>query len=111
MKKLMLLSIICLFISLNSQAQSKSEKVNLIWGDEQVLNKKTAFDDIIGTDYDGVYIIKRTRKGKAPIIIEKYSNDMSLKKSVPIILGEKKKERVYQYATQLMGNLFFFLLC
>ncbi len=82
----MLLSIICLIISLNSQAQTKSEKVNLIWGDEQVLNKKTAFDDIIGTDVDGVYIIKRTRKGKAPIIIEKYSNDMSLKKSVPIIL-------------------------
>ncbi|MFB1022720.1 MAG: hypothetical protein QMC40_08180 [Vicingaceae bacterium] len=108
MKKLMLLSIICLFISLNSQAQTKSEKVNLIWGDEQVLNKKTAFDDIIGTDDDGVYIIKRTRKGKAPIIIEKYSNDMSLKKSVPIILGEKKKERVYQYATQIDGELILF---
>ena len=76
-------------------------KVALTWGEEQVLSRKTVLDDIIGSDDGCTYIIKHTRKGKAPLIIEKYGNDMSLKKSVPIMLGEKEEKRVYQHATQI----------
>lgn len=108
MKNTLLLFTSCLLLIVGVQAQSKSEKVTITWGDEQVLGKKVVFDDIIGSDEDGIYIIKRNFKGKAPILIERYGNDMSLKKSVPIRLGEKKEERIYQYGTQIDGELILF---
>ena len=91
-----------------TQAQMTTTKVALTWGEEQVLSRKTVLDDIIGSDDGCTYIIKHTRKGKAPLIIEKYGNDMSLKKSVPIMLGEKEEKRVYQHATQIDGALILF---
>jgi len=108
MKKNYTILLAFVLFALVSIAQTKSTKVKITWGDEQALNKKTRFEDIIGSDGDGTYVAKRTYKGKKPIIIEKYNNNMKLLESVPISMGEKKKERTYQYATQIDGELVMF---
>ncbi|MFT6166367.1 MAG: hypothetical protein ACJASF_001053 [Vicingaceae bacterium] len=108
MKNKFLLLATLFLILVEAKAQIITTKVTLTWGDEQTTSRRTVFDNIIGSDDEGTYIIKRTWKGKAPLIIEKYGNDMSLKKSVPLALGEKQEKRIYQYATQIDGELILF---
>ncbi len=108
MKNRLLLFVSFVFILIQTQAQVATTKVELTWGEEQVLNRRTSFEDIIGADSEATYIIKRTRKGELPLIIEKYNNDMLLQKSLPFQLGEGKDNRIYQYATQIDGALILF---
>ena len=108
MKNCSLLFATLLLIVLEAHGQMNTTKANVKWGDEKEINRRTIFEDIIGSDDDGTYIIKRTWKGDAPLIIEKYGNDMALKKSVAVILGEKEDDRIYQYATQIDGVLILF---
>ena len=90
MKKLALFSILCLFVSLNTQAQTKSDKVDLTWGDEATLESRSVFDDIIGTNESGIYILKKVTRGKLPVLIEKYSNQMKLIKSESFLWQKKR---------------------
>ncbi len=108
MKKCSLFFATLLLIVLEAHGQMNTTKVNVTWGVEQIINRRTVFDDIIGSDHEGTYIIKRTGKGKSALIIEKYGNDMLLKKSVPFILGVKEAGRVYQYARQIDDELILF---
>lgn len=108
MNKIIITLSLVLISTTLSFSQSKSDKVAITWGEEQPVGKKSVFDDIIGTDESGVYIIKRVFKGKMPLLIEKYDNNMKLVKSIPSALGDKKKARYYEYATQIDGELILF---
>jgi hypothetical protein len=108
MKHRLLLFAVVLLLSIAGQAQTKTTKVDLTWGEEQSTSRRVVMDDIIGSDEEGIYIIKRTPRGETPILIESYGNDMLLKKSVAVPLGEKRESRVYQYATQIDGELILF---
>ncbi|MBL4709445.1 MAG: hypothetical protein JKY48_13490 [Flavobacteriales bacterium] len=108
MKKGLLLSLLICTCNLLLVGQSKSEKVDIKWGIEQKVSKKTVLDNIIGSDESGIYIIKKNHKGKIPILIERYDHDMNLSKSVPVTLGEKKKARSYQAVTEVNGEILLF---
>ena len=108
MKKLALFSILCLFIFLNVRAQTKSDKVELTWGEEATLGSRYTFDDIIGTNESGIYILKKVTKGKFPVLIEKYSNQMKLIKSGSLSFGKKKEERYFLFAAQIDQEIILF---
>ena len=108
MKNNFILLVINFLITLGVQAQTTSDKVNLTWGEEQTLGRKYVFDDIIGIDASGSFILKKVYSNKTPIMIEKYDHKMKLVQSALSDLGDKSRRRYYKYATQIDGQLIIF---
>ena len=108
MNKAFLFLIFCQLTQFHVQAQLKSGKVEVTWGEGQNVSRKIIFDDIIGSDESGIYVIKKLFKGNSPVLIERYNHEMVLEKSLPIKIGENKNERSYEFGTQIDGNLLLF---
>ncbi len=108
MNKAFLILLLCLLAQFQMQAQLKSGKVEVTWGEGQNSSRKVVFDDIIGSDESGIYVIKKMFKGNSPLLIERYNHKMILEKSLPTKIGGKKDERSYEYGAQIDGKLFLF---
>ena len=65
MKKCLLLLVLAIFsIYMASQAQTKSKKFDITFGEEYKAAKRSTLDDIIGYDESGMYALKKTFKGR-----------------------------------------------
>ena len=94
-----------------SVAQTKSDKVDIVWGDEQVA-KRTTLDDIVGYDQLGFYALKSKGKGisgyRKNYFIEHYDTEMRLLKSVPILLEINGRKNTLEYIVQFGDELLLF---
>ena len=107
---------ILLFFSLNILAQNEAEFLGeLRWGQELKKPRNTYLSEILGTDAGGFYALRLQRKGgllsgtkPQKIFIEKYDEDMNLKKAKEIDLHYKKKKRDFEKV--LLLNHQFYLL-
>jgi len=108
MKNIFLFVALSFLIHLGVNAQMQSDKVHLTWGEDQPISRKIVFDDIIGSDESGIYILKRVLKGSSPLLIEQYSAQMALQKSVPVRIGKNKEQREFQYGVQINGQILLF---
>jgi len=78
----------------HSLAQSKSKKIDVVFGEEQKESKKLTLVDIIGHDYTGIYALKTKYKllnYNNNIVIEHFDNKMNRTNSVKLSLTYKKK--------------------
>lgn len=109
MKKLFTI-IILLSMVFNLSAQTRTKKVNVTFGDELKVKKKTTLGDIIGKDDSGLYALKIKRKlfGHSDITLEHFNNRMQLTKSVPLELLHSEKKRVYEGILNIDNRLILF---
>ena len=113
MKKLMLLSTILVLSSLLAFGQSKSQKVEVLWGDENKATKRSAtLSDIVGYDDTGIYTIITKVKGSfsydSKITIEHYNKAMNQTKSSELDMKYQGKMMDYESILQMNKELYLF---
>lgn len=78
----MLLFFVCVSMSIQLFAQTKSKNVDYTFGPEQKMNKKTTLVGLVASDESGMYIESYKRKGfKQLSVLDLYDNNMNKKLS------------------------------
>ncbi len=112
MKKTIIILGLLTFSILISFGQSKSKKVDILWGLEQKKSKRSTLSDIVGYDKTGIYAIKTQNTGligyNTKITLEHYNNKMNQTKSVEINLEEQNKKTYFEFIIQLNNELYLF---
>lgn len=112
MKKTIVLLILSNLIALGAISQTKSKKVDIIWGNEYKQSKKSTLSDVVGYDDTGIYALKFKAGGvyglNSKYTLEHYDNEMNLSKSYELILEEGKKNRDLEFISILDNNLYLF---
>ena len=105
MKKCIFYLWLSCFSPLLSLAQLKTDKVDILWGQELKDSKKATLSDIVGYDNTGIYAIKTQRKGlygaRSSARLEHYDNAMNQSRSVELALPERDLEFILQLDNQL----------
>ena len=112
MKKAFLFFTLFTFSALYSMGQTKSKKVDILWGPELKASKKSTLSDIVGYDETGIYAIKKKIRAlyglNSPITLEHYDQKMALSKSVEIELKEQKKKRKFEFIIHIDNEMYIF---
>ncbi len=97
---------------LHAFGQSKSQKVDMLWGPESKADKKLTLSDIVGYDETGIYTLnKRVKKSvevNSNITLEHYDNKMAKTKSFEIDLKGQAQKRKFEFIIQLDNALYLF---
>ena len=109
----MLLSTFIFLSFLQAFSQSKSQKVDVLWGNENKATKKSAtLSDIVGYDDTGIYTIITKRKGSfsydSKITIEHYNKAMNQTKSSELDMKYQGKMMDYESILQMNEELYLF---
>ncbi len=101
-----------LLLTVNISAQ-KDYSDKLYWGDELKEPANSYLAEILGSDASGFYALRKKTKGgmlsadkPQKIYIEKYNEDMKLKKAQEIDLRYKKKKRDFEKMLFLNGQFY-----
>jgi hypothetical protein len=113
---LILFAFLNLFLVNSIFAQSNAKfSGKMIWGEEYREPTNSYLSEILGNDGSGFYALRRQLKGgimtggsPQKIYIEKYNQDMKLKKSKEIDLRYKKKKRDFEKVLYL-NNQFYLM--
>ena len=93
-------------------AQVKSKKVDIEWGEELRQSKKLSFQDVVGYDNTGIYVLKERKAGfyglSSFAVIERFDNEMNYKKSYILELEHDNKKRDYEFIVQMGESLILF---
>ena len=97
-------------MAFNLSAQTRTKKVKVTFGDELKVKKRTTLADVVGKDDLGFYALKIKIRafGNSDITLEKFSNSMRLKKSVPLDLTYLKKKLTYEDILNIDDRLILF---
>ena len=108
MKKILFILVAAYSIGLF--AQTKSDKVDITYGDLLKGSKKETLDDIVARDEQGIICLKTSAKlmKKGLITLEQFNHKMQLTKTSIIDLTYNKKIRYYERFIDLDGRLFVF---
>lgn len=112
MKKIIILLLIILPISTISKAQTASEKVDILWGDELKESKKATLSDVIAYDGSGFYTIS-TRAGgvygnNETVKISHFNNKVKLVKEAELELYLGKKDMEFEFFVQMNSQIHVF---
>ena len=105
--------IFCLLVPIvnNVTAQSKSKKVDVLWGEELKESKKNTLSDIIAYDHTGFYALKikmQLSSFKKSIIVEHFNNKMNKTNSVKLDLKYKNKDKYFKDLLYLDDVIYLF---
>lgn len=110
MKKFIHLLFLSFLICSTAFGQSKSNKVRILKGPEQVVNKWSSFNGIVGFDESGFYVVKSEYPFFSPgkITLEKYDREMHFIHSAELELKEEGRKKVLEKVLMLDGELYLF---
>ncbi|NOQ25811.1 MAG: hypothetical protein GQ564_10660 [Bacteroidales bacterium] len=112
MRRMIILVGFLSLLILNSSGQEKSNKVDILWGDEQKESKKTTLSDIVGHDETGIYALKTKRKGfygmNSTITLEHYNNKLNQTNSVSLELIYQKKKMNFEFIIHHNNELYLY---
>lgn len=111
MKKLLITINLFLFLSIIAFGQTKSKRVDILWGPEQKESKRSTLSDFIGNDANGIYLLSKRGTGLYGLnfvySIEHFDDKMIKTKSVELELKEQK-EREFEFIVYLNNNIYVF---
>jgi hypothetical protein len=82
-----------------------TEKVDIKWGPEVKIEKKSSFYDVLTFDDKGYYMLKSTKKGTQ---IDRYNKDLSLNKSLLLDLKYENKTMAREGITFFNNSIVVF---
>ena len=91
-------------------SQGKTNKAKVSFSPELKESRRTTLSGILGKTSDGIFALQTEVKliGSSKFIIQKYSHDMKLKRSVEFDLKEGKKQKLYEGSFFIKGKLYIF---
>ncbi len=92
--------------------QSKTKRVDILWGPQLKESRTTTLHDIVGYDENGIYVIKEENisafRLSSSYVLANYDNEMAPVGSYKIELQTKKKKRNFEFSIQIDNILYFF---
>jgi len=112
MKKLIGVIGIITFLSMFTNAQNQSNKVDIKWGNEIKISRRKTLSSLLGHDANGFYAIQREQKGlfsrSSELTLDRYDSNANQVKSVDLNLTDGKNDREYEKIIYIKGKYFLF---
>lgn len=104
MKVVLTFPFVILALSVFSQV-NVTEKVEIKWGPEVKVEKRSRFSDVLTYDDSGYYMLKHSKKG---MVIDHYSEKLSLGKSLLLNMEYQGKEMDFEGITFFNNSIVLF---